>query len=316
MSKITQHKVGVVYDEYGEILKTIIIKDDEDVEIINKKRKLTESQIQYIKNRSDLHKHSNLLGGYIHMAYVKNELLFNDIGIDRSNISRLIYLATYIDYNNRDCNALVKYSKNKKITYMNKKDIKKVLKLSNTPFDTFMANMKENNLLFEKDGRFYISQEYFSKGEHIYNRSDYTRIYIDTARFLYENSKPRQHKQLSYIYQLVPFMNHELNIICSNPNESDFYKLNKMGLKDICNVLGVSKDKKSMNRLENDLLKFNVIVDGEIYYIFKRVIVKGANGRFDYFVINPYIVWSGKNIDTIKDTIQSLFFRRNSKLAF
>ncbi|CEQ01712.1 Uncharacterised protein [[Clostridium] sordellii] len=312
MDKLTQHKVGVVYDEYGEILKTIIIKDDEDIEIINKKRRLQESQLNYINNKNELHKQSCLLGGYVHMAYVKNELLFNNIGIDRANISRLIYLSTYIDYNNRQENLLIKYTQNNKVKPLSKYEIKKLLKLNDTAFKSFMADVIKHNLIIEEDGFFYISNDYFSKGlidKSKLNNKEYTRIFIDTTRMLFENCTSRQHKQLSYIYQLIPFMNFELNVICSNPHETDFYELDKLSLIQICKLLGTSTVKSSMNKLENNLLKFHIKIDGKKYYLFKRVIVKGGNGKFDYFIINPYVIWGGKDTDKVKDTLQTLLFK-------
>ena len=69
----------------------------EDVGITKKKPELTPKQKALLKNKTELTLYSEELGGYIHMYYVSNELLFNKVNIERANISRLIYLATYID---------------------------------------------------------------------------------------------------------------------------------------------------------------------------------------------------------------------------
>lgn len=299
--------VGLI-DKNGNVLDHKIIKKGEKFEI-TKNSKLTPKQKRLLNYKSDLKQFSESLGGYIHMSYVKNELLFNELDIDRANISRLIYLSTFIDYNDRQENLLIKYGQNKSIKAITRADIKKLLNLGDTAFKSFMADMKKNNLLYESDKKFYISNEYFSKGECKFNKKEYTRIYIDTTRFLYENCTSRQHKQLSYAFQLIPLAQFETNILCSNPSELDLHKLEKLGLKDICKFLGLSTEKAPMNKFEKDLYKLQIEVDGQKHYMFKRVIVKGGDGTKDYFVINPQISWGGRDIEKVKETIQICFFK-------
>lgn len=85
------------------------IKPNETVRVV---KNLTPQQIAIINQKDELKEHCRELGGFIHVCYVKNELLFNNLNLTRPTITRLIYLATYIDYNNRDSNLLVKYGKN------------------------------------------------------------------------------------------------------------------------------------------------------------------------------------------------------------
>lgn len=109
----------------------------EDVGITKKKPELTPKQKALLKNKTELTLYSEELGGYIHMYYVSNELLFNKVNIERANISRLIYLATYIDYNDRQENLLIKYSQCKEIEPMTRKDIKEKLGLKDTALNHF-----------------------------------------------------------------------------------------------------------------------------------------------------------------------------------
>lgn len=294
-------------EDTGEEIR-MLLKSNEELTVTDKARQLTNEQKNFLCKNNQLHEFTHNLGGFIQMCYVKNELLFNELKIEKANISRLIYLATYIDYNNREENLLIKYGENNKIIPLSRNDIRKILGLSERTFIRFLNDMKENNLIFINEDKYYVSSDYFTKGKNKIE-GDYTRIFINTTKLLFENCKTSQHKQLSYVYQLIPFMNHELNVVCDNPKETDFTKLNKLGLKDICKLLQISTDKKSMNRFENDLLKFKIEVNDKTYFIFKRVIVKGGNGKYDYFVINPKIAWSGNNVEIISDTIKSLFFK-------
>lgn len=302
----TQHESVIRSDKIGNVIEHRAIKSNEEIII---KKKSTPKQKAFLRRKNRLKLFTYNLGGYINMAYIKNELLFNKLDIDRANISRLIYLTTYIDYNDRQENLLIKHSKDYKVETLKRSDIKKILNLGDTAFKSFMSDVKKNNLMFEVDDKFYISNEYFQKGDcknnNKFNKNDYTRIFIDTTRFLYNSCSARQHKQLSYIYQLVPFMSHELNILCSNPEEQDFYKLEKLSLKQICELLKVSTDSRSMRKLREELLKFTVTIDNKQYRFLSWVKV---NNTYDYFVINPCLIWSGSNLDIVKDTIQACFF--------
>lgn len=305
----TEQRSLVLFSEKGNILEHTVLRGNERYEIKRKEKNLTPQQRRIGKYKSDLKKYSERLGGYINMCYVKNKLLFNELDIDRANISRLIYLSTYLDYNNRQENLLIKHTQCKVIEPLTRADIKKKLGLGDRAFINFMNDMKSNNLLFEAEGKFYISNDYFSKGDCGFKNKEYTRIFINTTRLLYENCNNRQHKQLSYAFQLVPYIHFETNILTSNPDAKEFSELQRIGLKDICNILELSTDKKAMSRLENDLLKLQITYNQEQFHLFKRVIVKGGNGKFDYFVINPQIVWSGRDTEKIKETIQLCFFQ-------
>lgn len=300
-----QNDSVVTIDKNGNVISDIVIKPNE--EIVIKKIK-TPKQLKFLKDMQDLSLYGNELGGYVHMFYVKNELLFNHLNIDRASISRLIYLSTYIDYNDRQENLLVKYGQNKKVEPMTRKYIQKILRLSDTTFKSFISNMKKNNLIYELNNKFYISNEYFSKGKCDFNNKEYTRIFINTTRFLYENVSIRQHKQLSYVFQLIPMIHYETNTIAFNPDEIDNNKILKMGLKDICEFLGVYTDNSTMYKLENELYKLKVDVYGVKYYFFKRVILKDGDGTKDYFIVNPQVIWGGKDTDAAKDIINNLIF--------
>lgn len=296
-------------DANGNIEYAGIMRESEDIKII---KKTSDEQNKAIKRKDDLGSYASELGGFIHMMYINNELLFNDVGIDRSNISRLIYLATYIDYNDREENVLVKHGQNNKIEYLTKKDIKEIMGLSKTTFNDFIRNLKDNELLFEANDKFYITTKYFSKGKSNFDKKKYTRIFINTTRELYKGCSTRQHTKLSYVFQLIPFLNYETNILCSNPNEVNKDELNRLGLNDICELLGLSTHKNAMSKFENDLYKISININGDNYHMFTRVITKGEYHN-DYFLINPNIIWNGSNVDNTKETIKWLYFNKKKK---
>lgn len=294
-------------DLEGNIEYAGVMKESEDIKIV---KKTSDEQKNAIKRKDELGEYTNELGGFIHvMMYINNELLFSNVGLDRANISRLIYLATYIDYNDREENVLVKHGKNNKIEYLNKDDIKEIMNLSNATLSRFLKDLKDNELLFEANDKFYISTKYFSKGKSNFDKKKYTRVFIKTTRELYKGCSTRQHMKLSYVFCLIPFLNYETNILCSNPTEINKDKLNRLGLSDICELLGLSTDKKSMHKFENDLYKISINIDGNDYYMFTRVITKGEYHN-NYFIINPSIIWNGNTVDNAKETIKWLYFTK------
>lgn len=292
--------------EEDEIIEHRELSEDEDISIQKKKKTLTAQQQKILNQKNELKKYCNERGGFIQMLCIRNNLLFNELEIEKQNISRIIYLATFIDYNTNQENLLIKHGQNYKIEPMNKIDIQNKLKLKGDPFRAFMQDVKKNELLFEVDGKFYLSNKYFTKGKSNFRTKEYTRIFIKPVQYLYEHTTPRQHGALSYVYQLIPYMNYETNIICSNPLETDFCKLNKMSLKEVCSMLGLKADRKAVYRLKETLSKFYIKVDNQKYYVFAYAVI---NGSVDYYVVNPLVIWGGSNTDNLKEVIKLCFFK-------
>ena len=108
-------------DEEGNITSWGLKAKNEEVVIEKKRRELTEQQKKVITHNKDLNELSKKLGGFITMYYVKNELLFNKVNISPASISRLIYIATYLDYNDRQNGLLVHRNKYNQLIPMDKK---------------------------------------------------------------------------------------------------------------------------------------------------------------------------------------------------
>lgn len=287
-----------------------IIKKGEEIIISKRKKELTPKQKAIINNKDQLKTHNNMLGGFILMCYIKNELLFNHLNLDRANISRLIYLSTYIDYNDRQENLLVKYGRDKKVEPMTREDIFEKMNLKQTAFKSFLSQMKSSNLIYEVNKKFYLSNEYFSKGNvNIGNKNkEYTRIYIDTTRFLYENTSPRKHKQLSYIFQLIPKLNYYNNILCNNTQEKEVLRLDRIGITDICNYLEISNSIRNANKIKQELLNFYLIFNNKKYYFFRYFTYRQGDMQGDFFVVNPLVIWKGCDFGNVKNIINECYF--------
>lgn len=304
-------RIQAIDIDTGEVLGTTYMKANGSEEIIlksEKKRNLTPEQKMFLNERNEFRNHCKELGGYVHMIYAKNELLFNSLGIDKANISRIIYLATYSDYNqkglivqqNRD--EYGKYLSNEPMT---RKQIQTILKLGDTAFKSFLKDMKNNNLMFELDKAFFVNTQYFIKGEveNIDNtKQSYCRLFINTIRELYEGCKVTKHKILANVFQLIPFVHYEYNIICHNPNDS-INSPKALTLSEICELLQV--DYSHSSRLAKQLYEFKVTVKGVEYHLFSYIVL---NANYDYFVVNPLVIYSGNSLESVENTSKALFF--------
>ena len=249
------------------------------------------------------------------MLCIRNELLFDNIQIDRADLARLVYLATYIDYNNRQENLLIVYKRGHCIQNMDRATMQQILGLSDKPFKIFLRNMKKNELIWAVDGKYYVSNRHFTRGKTSFNSKEYTRIFIDTTRYLYKNVTPRQHKILGYVFQLLPYSHYQLGVLCRNPMEKDPEKIIKMSLKEVCALLNISTDKGDMAKFRNKLSKLSIkyifiklySVIGSKYYVIAHNTVKTGNKK-DYFVINPLVAWAGNDLNILQKSIKSLYF--------
>ena len=202
MNKKNQNHYERIYleDENGNITFYGYKKENETIEL---KRTYSEKQIRRAKCITKMETYARQLGGFVTMCYVKDELLFNKLGISQQNIARLIYTSTYIDYNDREENVLIKKRISEGKKYIDRKYLKKILKLSTKTFNSFIDEMIDKQLLFEVNGKIYVSTEYFSKGKCRFKDGTYTRLYINTTKSLYENCTVRQQNATFYYWILI-----------------------------------------------------------------------------------------------------------------
>lgn len=296
----------IIDKDTGEVLQEVPMKSTECVDIVDYRKKLNDNQKKHLQDKNNLKQFNHEMGGFVVLYY--NNLIYNgDLNLDMATITRVIYLATYIDYNTNILISNNGYASGKKIIPMTKKDIKNIMRLSVGGFNEFFNTLIDKKILIENsDKTFTISNKYFTKGDNINKKEDYTRVYIDTIRELYINTQARQHKTLAYTFRLIEKVDFKTNIICKNPNDK-YNKPEKMGLKDIGEYLKINTEKKNLNKFKNSLYKININRDGKKYYIFKRIIIESGAGSNDYFIINPMLFYRGNDYSTVCDIIKTLY---------
>ena len=280
-----------------EELGNVYVAKDEEL-IMGTKKKLSSNQKDYLQKKDVMGEMAETLGGYVHVFYVKDELLYNKLNLNPADVSRFLYLATYISYNYKDKNMLVKKEKGQ-LKPMSQKDIMKIMKLNKSAFYNFIKEMKSKELITEKDSAFYINEKYISKGKIKDNKDSYIRLYIDTTRYLYEHCTSRQHKQLGYVLQLLPYVDFDTNHILINDEKAE--------IRDIMKLLGLSiEGKNAINKFKKMLLNFTINYQGKDYYLFGAHTFEYGKEFRTYFVINPLVLFAGNNIEYFEDVCKQL----------
>lgn len=223
------------------------------------------------------------LGGFIFMIYNNIQLLTEQLEIQIQDIPKLMYLSSYLNYDN------ILMINNKRT--MSKQDMQDILKLARPAFSKFFKLLIEKEILTEektgKDKIYKLNDKIFKKGE-VDTTSMKTKMYINSIRYLYENTSIRMHSNLAVAYQLIPYAHKELNILCQNPFTDDRSQIKPFTIHDICKTIGVNTEgsnAKNITRVKKQLYSLT-LEDGT------RVIrsYKVDMNKIDKWVLNPKVV--------------------------
>lgn len=223
-------------------------------------------------------------GSFVWLLFKYGEDLFPNLSA--ANLTRLIYAATFCDES-----GLI----------MSKQALKNSMGLNRARWSEFWNEVEQNNILYEKNGNVYINQSMFHNG-NISTEQNYTRLFCEYIRGLYEQCDSTDtHKQLSYLFKIIPFVNRRTNIVCFNPTEQREEKIKFMRLGDFCDAIGY--DRKNARRLAKDLLKIRINNELAIGFF-----VTDMSEDKWIIVINPKVYFGGK-YDTLFQKYRNLFMQ-------
>lgn len=251
------------------------------------------------------------LGGFYFMVYTNNDILFGDIGeVCNEDLPKLLYLASYLDYEDRNGNKICKTGANNIKTPMTKKEVYKLLGFkSRAKGNDWFNKMERLGLMYVFEDYVELNEKYFIRGKNEIN-SNYTRVYVNTIRELYVNNDMRKHRQLGLILRLIPFMNINSNIICDNPTEIDSSKVHKLDRYDIAKLLGVSDEKRNLSKMLRSLITIKVYFENYQLQVFKLVTVTDSDFKEEFFVVNPILGYKGNNYEELVKVLETYFFEK------
>ena len=208
-------------------------------------------------------------------------------GMKQGNIARMMCLATYI---------------NNKGFAMYKTDVSDTLGL-NPNLSLELRNELESRkiITFQKD-KIFFSKAHFYRGEMQSVKHDHTRLFTETTQALYSGLKPSAHMWLSIIFQMLPYVNRQTNILSTIPEEQDIMRVERITIQEICALVGY--DVKHAARLRKELLKLRV--NGQLAVgFFDNLDQLNPKGKFA--VVNPHLFYGGERFGETYRHICALF---------
>lgn len=281
-----------------ETNEDITIEFDRQLETTEKTRQVRAEHFQRQNQRkeefesSELRQHVEDLNGFI-WANFTPLVSFKEkyVGLKESHYARLMYMATFLNHNT---NQLKKDNGHE----IKKKHIQGMIAASERATRDFIKDVKEHDLLsFDKYDNVYL-HHLFTKGRTSGRGYSHTRMYRKSIRDLYELADGRDVKKLGVIFNVIPYIDFRINVLCHNADEMvrNSNDLIIMTLKELADKLGF----KDPHKLKETLHTFKI--DGQ------RVvhITKDQNEK-SIIIVNPKFVYAGghedyaKNADFLKD---------------
>lgn len=258
----------------GEVLsQTVITADQRRARRANfEKKQLKDAENEETKQIRKRY------GIFVWLLYNTNQVL--DWGIKDEDIAKLIFISTYMNYDNRLMSSPDRV--------MNDRSMRELLKVSDRTFERFIKSITDANILFvDNKGCYCLNEEMFLRGKLENKDYDHSvsimKLYANGIRKLYQNAKIYDHRLLAYLFRAIPFVNINYNMLCHNPEQSVLKLIKPMLFSEFCEKIGYSIDNE--RRLKNKLKKLRI--NGSPVFNF----VENDDGRFCY--INPYVYYGG-----------------------
>lgn len=309
MSKNKYERYAIINTDTGEVVSEVLKKDSEELNITTVKKTTDKQKQAHFKRKimeanhkleSDaMKKVGKKYEGFVLMYYVKDQLLLKATGLDYQDIARTLMLGTYLGYDEKTNNMLVVKRNQRVIEPMTRADMMNILGLSESTFKRFLRNAKTSGILIEDKKKFYLSKEYFVKGNPR-SKTEYTRLYVKPIRNLFEGTKTKDHKSIGIIMSLIPFLNYDLNYL----ENSDGTPMSLQQMNDL-----LEYDESNTNRLFKQLRALKVEFGSDEHHIITQMVLNEASEeREEKIYINPMIVYRGKSALYQQEIIRQMLF--------
>lgn len=219
-------------------------------------------------------------GPYTWLMYKVSSPIFNR-EISSSNVSRLIYLSTFLSYkdNTVECCGLP----------ITTKDLRDILGISKRTAHNFISEcIKANLIRIDEEKNIHLCSS-FSRMEYPKKKipSGYSviRLYHNGIQTLYNTYSVYSPRKLTYLFSLIPWVNKETNVVSINPLEPDRLRVGALKNYAICKITGYNPDNKHRIISYLDELKTPM---------WDAVHLKG-NGQNKITVVNPRVYFGGTN---------------------
>ena len=266
--------------ETGEVFENAELRTQEDRE---RYKKYLEKKQEYEFKGMHINEKYKQYGTFTWFIYHSQQALC--LGITPAQLTKLIYLSTYINYKNR---LMINAE-----THMTRADMQDILKVSDRTFKSFWKAIVNSKILKvnSDDKCLYFNESLFKRGKfNLYEDESKIRLYRRGIRVLYEKAKPSEHKFLSYLFQAIPYINKDYNVISHNPCECDLDLISPMQFSEFCTL--INYDYENARKLKTKMK--NLTINDKYVFSF----VDNGNGMFCY--VNPSIYYAGNKWDKVE----------------
>lgn len=245
-----------------------------------------------------LKQHEHPLGGYVFAVFDRTDALrLPQLKLEEGTYARLLYLATYLDYNDQK----LKKPRGKP---MIKKDVEKMLGLSRAEFYRFWKEVTDAKCIMEdKDGGLLVPAEICFKGRVKPKRGlGLTRVHVKQMRELYKATPVRSHRYLGAVLKMLPYVSVKYNILCWNPFEEDIDEVQPVTLVEFCTLTGRGTKRTTEMRNAYKGIRF-AMKDGISRPLCAFVRSTVGGGERDIIVVNPRVVFMGEDWRYVEEHI-------------
>ena len=273
------------YEEFlVDVLDCVLTAEES---IILEEYKKQQGHAKYMKSKTELDTFiRDNLGGFYFSIYPK---LLN-LKVEPQYITRFMDLCTYMNYDNK-----LVMGKTKGVEPILERDLSDILMLKDEETrKTKNAFIKYGLINIEEDKTITINKKIAVKGK--IGKRDLKgsiRVMENGIREIYAKATPKEHKKLSTLFKVLPYVNYHHNILCKNPWEEDINKVEPLTIKEICVMMGYNINQCS--RFKKDLLSIKVSGMDAILFVLR-------DNKFHIY-INPLIYYKGNDIDNLKSLV-------------
>lgn len=292
---------GVTYDAEGNNVTHLF-----DIVPIHQQQ-AADNRARALQSIDELSTHHNDNGGFVLAFFRQARTIVERFPtLTQADTGRLLFIGTFVTFNSgaTQYGGRLQYDNGRRIS---KNQLQELCGMSRPRFSEFFKRLEAEGILSvdaaTKD--VYMNPSVIYRGEikeidAKVSDLEYTRIYRDTVRRLYEEFDGKQLKQLGLIYAVLPFISAQTNIVVTNPEEKDSDRLRPMNVRTLAMILEYDAPQKLKTALNA------VKLDGKPVFLF-------ADDPFDRrekrIVVNPRVVFRGNN--EALQAINVLFNRSN-----
>lgn len=313
--------MDIVEQQLHVIKEKLISKDGEIIELHPDVIEVLKEDLQYIqivKNKEEKERKKT----FYDMQKVKTEFseyinktlgsfyfyFYNKIPkkLSKQYKIRFLYLCCYLKYND-PLNRIVIGSTHAKKQYVLEKDLMSLLRLKKREYQYTRKILIENNLITINDDKtISLNREYSYKGKLNKKtiKTDFTRIFENGLKEIYEKSLPLEHKKIGLLIEILPFVNYSYNILCVNPKESDINFIKALNIKNLCDIVGYSRN--NYTKLKKELLK--ITINGE------PAIMISDTLKNQTITVNPKLYYKGNDLESLQSTINYFYLKNTNTI--